>query len=709
MKHLLPYLLLLSLLATTTRCQQAPGQRAATTAAAPPTYTNALIHESSPYLLEHAHNPVQWHPWGPEALAQAKRENKPLLVSVGYAACHWCHVMARESFSDTAVAGYMNRHFVCIKVDREERPNVDQVYMQASEVLTGQGGWPLNAFALPDGRPFYTATYLPKAQWLDVLHQLTAAYQKEYPEVLHQANLLAKGMRAADTLVVAPTPNGFPKAVYNSLYAGWQPFLTRDLNRAPKFPLPVAGEFLLQYHYLTGSRPALATVETQLRQMAQGGIYDQVGGGFARYSTDAEWKVPHFEKMLYDNGQLVSLYAHAYELTQNPQYKQVIDETLAFVARELTDASGGFYASLNADSEGEEGKFYVWTQAEFTKLFDVKEAALLAAYYQVRPGGNWERGLNILYHPQADADFARQHGLTPAALAQLVQKAKATLLAARAHRVRPSTDDKILTAWNALMLKGYVDAYHATGNAAYLATALRNATFISQKLQQPDGSLRRSYTRGQASIEAFLDDYALLADAYLALYQATFDVRWLQSARQLTGYTLAHFADPATPLFYYTANTAAPLAARPRELTDNVLPAANSVLANNLFRLGEYFDSTAYTTRARQMLAQVSPDLARGGPYYANWARLQGLCTYPPFAVAVVGPAALASGQQLQRHYLPTSLFLGGPVENLPLLEGKLPPSGTRIYVCQNKSCRLPVSEPAQALPQLATTAGVLP
>ena len=710
---LLRALLLVLVLGTSTRCQPSTKQGALAEQAAvtSPQYTNALIHESSPYLLEHAHNPVQWYPWGDSALAKAKREHKLVLISSGYAACHWCHVMARESFSDTAVARYMNQHFVAIKVDREERPNVDQVYMAASEALTGGGGWPLNAFALPDGRPFYTSSYLPKAQWLDLLHQLVRAYEQQPAQVLAQAEQLTQGLRAANALAIKPPAASYRPADYTGLLGAWQPYLKSALSptgQAPKFPLPVSWEFLLQYHYLTGSRPALTAVTTALDQMAMGGIYDQIGGGFARYATDARWKVPHFEKMLYDNGQLVSLYAHAYELTHDPLYKSVLEETLAFVGRELTAPNGGFYASLNADSEGEEGKYYVWREAELDNLFSGSQARLLAAYYQVQPQGNWERGANILYRTQTDAAFAQAHHLAPGDLTQLLRTAKATLRQARDKRVRPSTDDKILTSWNALMLKGYLDAYHATGNPDYLATAERNARFLSTHLRQPDGHLLRSYKGGKATIEAFLDDYAQLADAYIALYQTTFEVEWLQQARQLTDYAVAHFYDETRGLFYYTSDASAPLVTRPYELTDNVLPASNSVLALDLFRLGEYYDQLPYTAKARRMLSQVAPDLATGGPYYANWARLLGLLTYGPSEVAVMGPQAVAISQQLQRHYLPASLFLGGREENLPLLEGKQVPAGTLIYVCRNKSCLRPVSDIQQAMRQL-TVNGVAP
>ena len=698
--------LLLFLLTHTTYCQQKNGQEQGEVEGEEHAHTNALIHESSPYLLEHAHNPVNWYPWGEEALEKARKENKPIIVSVGYAACHWCHVMERESFSDTAVANYMNEHFVAIKVDREERPDVDQVYMQAAHLLTGNGGWPLNAFALPDGRPFYAGTYFPKEQWLQVLEQLNRAYHQKHEQVVEQAEMLTQGIRAEELVEAKPDAEAtFNKTTYQETYENWQPYIDYKLggySHAPKFPLPTGWEYLLQYHYLTGNEQALEAVITTLDQMAMGGIYDQIGGGFARYSTDKYWKVPHFEKMLYDNGQLVSLYAHAYQLTGKPLYKEVITETLAFLEREMTHPSGGFYASLNADSEGEEGKFYVWEQEEIESLFDEPTAKLLSDYFEVKKRGNWEHGKNILLRKKTKEAFAQEHGMTVEELNKLLDQAKEKLLQERGNRIRPSTDDKILTSWNALMLKGYVDAFHATGNPDYLETARRNARFLDQHMLKEDGSLWRNYKEGKSSIRAFLDDYALLSDAYIALYQATFEQEWLQKAKAITDYALAHFYDEESGLFYYTSDKSQALIARKREMTDNVIPASNSVMAHNLYRLGEYFYNSSYRDKATVMLNQVAEKVPEGGPYYANWARLMGMMTYGPFEIAIMGEEALAKGQQMQQHYLPTALFMGGDEEHLPLLENKGVEEGTLIYVCRNKTCKLPVKEVDAAMKQVA-------
>lgn len=665
---------------------------------------NRLADASSPYLQQHADNPVDWYEWGEEALEKARKENKPLLISVGYAACHWCHVMEHESFEDTTVARIMNENFVSIKIDREERPDIDQIYMEAAQLMTGRGGWPLNAFALPDGRPFFAGTYFPKEQWINVLQQIEQAYQQQYEKLEEQAEAVTQGIRSDEIVSVSPEEQEFTKAAYTGIFQQWQPMLDQQFggfNRVPKFPMPVGWEFLLQYHYITQDQAALDAVTTTLDQMAYGGIYDQVGGGFARYSTDKYWKVPHFEKMLYDNGQLISLYAHAYQLTRKELYAEIIRETLDFTAREMTTTEGGFYSSLNADSEGEEGKFYVWTQEEIENVLDEKTAKLVTDYYQVSRSGNWEHGKNILHRKISNAEFADQHNMTTEAFDELLNKAKAKLLKARSRRIRPSTDDKVLTSWNALMLKGYVDAYRALGEKEYLETALQNARFLKQNMLRSDGGLWRSYKDGKVSIGAFLDDYALLTEAFIELYQVTFDENWLLQAKALTDYTLKHFYDQESELFFYTSDNSENLIARKKEVADNVIPASNSVMANNLYKLSMYFYHQPYIETASTMLAHVKESLSRESSYFANWARLMGLFTAEPYEVAILGEDALQKNQKMQQRYLPTSFFMGGKEENLPLLEMKLVEGKTMIYVCQNKVCKLPVIEVEKALDQI--------
>ncbi|MEI7525883.1 MAG: thioredoxin domain-containing protein, partial [Mariniphaga sp.] len=424
---------------------------------------NRLSRASSPYLKQHADNPVDWYEWGEEALAKAREENKPLIISVGYAACHWCHVMAHESFSDESIAEFMNEHFVCIKIDREERPDIDRIYMEAAQLLSGRGGWPLNAFALPDGRPFHAGTYFPPEQWTDALSQLSHLYQTSYPRILQAAEALTQGIRAnALPEIVNPLP--FTREEYVESFANLIQTIDFKLggyNGAPKFMLPIGFEFLLQYHYLTGDQQALDAVTISLDAMAQGGIYDQIGGGFARYSTDQFWKVPHFEKMLYDNGQLISLYAHAYQVTKRSRYAEVVEQTIAFAERELRHPEGGFYASIDADSEHEEGKFYVWTKGELESVLDQESLALILDFYQITNRGNWEGGKNILYYNSDKEYFAVKSGISVKDFNQILERSNKKLLEERNLRIRPATDDKILTCWNALMLSGYLNAFKA--------------------------------------------------------------------------------------------------------------------------------------------------------------------------------------------------------------------------------------------------------
>lgn len=688
-------LFVIALLFTLTACgQSSPSERP----------TNGLINETSPYLLQHAHNPVNWQPWSEAALEQAQRENKLLIVSIGYAACHWCHVMEHESFEDSAVAALMNEHFISIKVDREERPDVDQVYMEAAQLMTGRGGWPLNAITLPDGRPVFAGTYFPKDQWMSVLRQVQESYERTPDRLEKIASQVTEGIRSTEAFVPPTDEPAYEAALLDELYRTWKPKLDmqRGGNRgAPKFPMPINGQFMMQYAYYTGNPEAYAWVETTLEQMARGGIYDHLGGGFARYATDAEWRVPHFEKMLYDNAQLVSLYSQAYRIAQNPLYRRVVYETLDFIAREMTSDEGAFYSSLDADSEGEEGKFYVWTADEIDQLLG-DEAGLFRDYYNITSQGNWEEKKNILYVNESDSAFAAQHALSVAELQQRLQKSKQTLLEARSQRVRPGLDDKSLTAWNALMLNGYVDAYRTFDDPRFLEAALKNARFLQQKVIGRNGAMTRNYKAGTATIEAFLDDYAQAIAAFINLYQATFDASWLKTAQTLQEYALGHFYDEASGLFYYTSDAHPELIARKKEVSDNVIPASNSVMANNLYQLGLLLYQDDYLEKARTMLTQVQQNLEAYPGYYANWASLLSQVIYQPYEVAIVGTAYATRRQELDQHYLPNALLLGGKDEgDLVLLEDKLVPGQTTIYVCQRGICKLPVTEAARAVQQI--------
>ncbi len=667
--------------------------------------SNRLADASSPYLKEHADNPVDWYEWGPEALDKAKKENKPLIISIGYSSCHWCHVMERESFMDTAVARIMNENFVSIKVDREERPDIDQIYLESAQLISGNSGWPLNAFALPDGKPFYAGTYFPKEHWITLLQQVVKTYKEENANVLKQAEALTKALKDSEGLPTSAkgTP-GLTKETYQNIFSKWQgsfDFRSGGLIGAPKFPMPVIWEFLLQNYYLTENTKALQMVTTTLDEMAKGGIYDHLGGGFARYSTDNDWKVPHFEKMLYDNAQLVSLYAHAYQVTRSSLYEEVIRETLDFVKKELMSPEAGFWASINADSEGEEGKYYYWTKTEIQNSLDKTKAEIFTDYYGVTDSGNWETGKNVLHAKLTKQEFAVVRKMKEGECIHIFSDAENELLKTRSKRVRPSTDTKILLSWNALMLKGCVDAYFALGDAEYLQLALENARFLEKNMIQKDGRLWRNFSNGKASTEAFLDDYALLAKAFIQLYQATFDIHWLETSRLVVDYALAHFRNEQSETFYYTSQQAEDLVVRKTELADNVIPASNSVFAEVLYILGEYYAQDSMIQLSTSMLNHVAKEFETDAPYYANWANLLGLIAYQPYEVAVMGKLSLDESRKMQEYYLPTTLFMGGEEENLPLLKNKAVAEGTMIYVCRNKTCKLPQKEVADAMKQL--------
>ncbi len=667
-------------------------------------YTNELIHESSPYLLQHAHNPVHWYPWGEKALKKAKDEHKMLIISIGYAACHWCHVMEHESFEDTAVARLMNENFVAIKVDREERPDVDQVYMTAAQLITGSGGWPLNAIAMPDGRPFYAGTYYPKNDWIKMLEYFVDANKKNPSQLVKQAEEITKGIHSVENLSFKAadktfTANDLDKQ-FDSMKTGID-FKKGGPNRAPKFPMPSNWEYLLQYNYFSKNEEALKAVSATLDNMAFGGIYDQLSGGFARYSTDANWHLPHFEKMLYDNAQLVSLYTHAYQLTKNTLYKKVVYETLTFINRELTSPEGGFYSSLDADSDGEEGKYYVWTKDEIDKLLG-NDAVIFTTYYGVTKTGNWEHGKNILLRNESDEAIAKRYNITVTDLQRKIAEAKEKLMKVRSYRIMPGLDDKILTSWNALMLKGYAQAYRAFGDETFLAAAIKNANFLLSNVISANQEINRNYKNGKSSINGLLDDYAFTASAFIELYQATFDEKWLTEANKITAYTLQHFSDSASGMFFYTHNQYSNLISRKMEVADNVIPSSNSEMAKNLFVLGQYFYNDDYISKARQMLVNVKDDLQKNIAYYSNWGLLEIAFVSPPFEVAIVGNQYNDMRQQIDAHYLPNVLLSGGRSEgSLPLLESKLVEGQTTIYVCQDKSCKKPVTEVSKALEQI--------
>ncbi|MGY4384675.1 uncharacterized protein YyaL (SSP411 family) [Pedobacter sp. UYP24] len=655
---------------------------------------NRLIKASSPYLLQHAHNPVDWFEWGPEALQKAKDENKLILVSIGYSACHWCHVMERESFELQEVAEVMNKHFVCIKVDREERPDIDQIYMMAIQLMTGSGGWPLNCICLPDQRPIYGGTYFKKEDWINVLLSVSNLWATEPEKAFQYADRLTDGIQNSEKVIPNVKAETYTQQHLKDVVEPWKrSFDMADggYNRSPKFPLPNNWQFMLRYSKLMQDDATQVAAFFTLEKMAMGGIYDHVGGGFARYSVDGQWHVPHFEKMLYDNGQLISLYAEAYQYSKAPRYKEVAEETIEWMSREMTSAEGLFYAALDADSEGVEGKFYVWDKQEFDEVLGAADAAILADYFDITAEGNWEEEqTNILQTKFSEEEFAAAKGLTVINLQALIFKAKKELLARRAERVRPGLDDKCLTAWNGIAIKGLAECARIFSNLHYYEMARKSASFILAHSKTDDGGIYRNYKNGKASIPGFLDDYAFLIDALLALYEVDFNEDWLQEARALADYVLLNFNDTESPMFFYTSAIGEKLIARKHEVMDNVMPASNSVMAQNLHKLGLLFDVEDYSNRAAAMLASVQDQIKTYGSAYSNWGIQLLNEVFGINEIAITGANYEAVLADFKHHYIPAKVFLAGRNSELPLLKDKQSEE-TKIYICKNMVCQLPV------------------
>lgn len=672
-------------------------------------YTNKLINETSPYLLQHAHNPVDWNAWNEETLALAKQENKLIIISVGYAACHWCHVMEHESFEDVEVAETMNEHYVSIKVDREERPDIDQVYMDAVQLMTGSGGWPMNVVALPDGRPIWGGTYFKKKQWISALEQISKLYNSNPEKLIEYAENLENGMKSLNIVNNNNEEAAFSTDFISKTIDNWSTQFDHDkggLSRAPKFMMPNNYHFLLRYAYQIEDKNLQDYINLTLTKMAYGGVFDQIGGGFSRYSVDDKWHVPHFEKMLYDNGQLVSLYADAYLITKNELYKDVIIESLKFVERELTGNEGNFYSSLDADSnnrEGtlEEGAYYVWQKDELkTPLKDDFE--LFSDYYNINSYGFWEHDNYVLIRKDSDALIRKKYNLSSEMLSIKKQSWKKSLLKERNKRERPRLDDKTLTSWNALMLKGYLDAYRVLGDTSYLNTALKNAEFIIKTQTRENGGLNHNYKNGKSTINGFLEDYATTIDAFIALYEQTLDMKWLLTARDLTNYTFDHFYDEQSNLFFFTSTLDRNLISRSIEYRDNVIPASNSIMAKNLFKLSHYFDTAHFSSTATTMLNNVKPEIQEYGSGYSNWLDLMLHFTEPFYEIAILGPGAFQMIKELNQTYIPNKIIAGSlKNETLPLLENRFVENKSLIYVCENKACKLPVSTIIEAIGQL--------
>ncbi len=670
----------------------------------PEKHTNPLINESSPYLLQHAHNPVNWHPWGSDILEKAAADNKLIIISVGYAACHWCHVMEHESFEDGDVAEVMNSHYYNIKVDREERPDVDMVYMSAIQLMTGSGGWPMNIVALPDGRPVWGGTYFKKEAWKNSLLQIAKLY-KEDPKKLHEyADKLSEGLKNIHLIPNSKSEKDVDlDLIIEKLEKNFD-WKYGGTKQAPKFVIPSNFEFLLKYSQLYNHKKTEDFVKLSLTKISFGGIYDHIEGGFSRYTVDEKWHIPHFEKMLYDNAQMVSLYSKAYAVTKIDWYREVIEQTLEFVKNNLTTKEGSFYSSIDADSIDKKGKlkegaFYIWQVDELRELLK-DEFSLFKEYYNVNSYGKWEDNEYVLIRTEDDASFLEKNHLEETEFKAMKARWAARLNTERNKRDKPRLDDKQLTSWNALMLTGYVDAYKLTQNTDYLATALQNASFIQEHLYKPEGNLHRSFKNGISSINGYLEDYAFTIEAFVKLYEITLDFDWLHLSKKLMDYSIQNFYDPESGLFYFTSKQDQPLITRNYEISDNVIPASNSVIAQNLFKLSKYFGDETFLNISEEMINAVTPQLEDYPQGYSNWLSLQLNFSHSFYEVVVMGPNAKKLLEELNTQYLSNVLIAGSEVESnsSPLFQHRFKEGQDLIYVCINGACQLPVKTIKSAL-----------
>jgi len=665
---------------------------------------NHLHSEHSPYLLQHALNPVDWYPWGTLALNKARDENRLMIISIGYAACHWCHVMEHESFEDEDVARSMNQNFVSIKVDREERPDVDQVYMNAAYVTTGRGGWPLNVIALPDQRPLFAGTYFSRHDWLHVLDYFSGIYRDNPQELIHQADEVEQGMKRATGHRYHADPEPFAGPGMKEIFQTWKDdldFVNGGTPGGPKFPMPANLLCLLRFGFIHKNVKALDYVNLTLGKMAMGGIYDQLGGGFSRYSVDSSWHVPHFEKMLYDNAQLIALYADAYALTKEYGYKQVVEQTIAFAGRELTSQEGLFQASLDADSEGSEGTFYTWRTDEITRYLG-DGVGIFLEYYSCQEQGNWENGLNILRKSLNDKDFAIKHALTGDQLSAIVDVFGEQLFTVRGNRVRPATDNKILTCWNGLMISALVKASLVFGKPAWLENAIAAASFYRDHVMLRMGKLWRNTRAGSLTIAGFLDDYGCMGRAFLDIYQATFDPSWLAAVEILMAEVMAHFE--ADGIFFNLSSDEEPrLILETLELSDNVIPASNSIMATNLWILGYLTGNLDFIARSEQMVKKMVPEIRKNPAFHANWAMLLQDHLAGPVEVNIIGEQYSSLLQEFSGHFLPGVFFSGGEVKTpAEGNDSRYVAGKTLISVCRDKSCFPPVETIGEALSLLS-------
>ena len=667
--------------------------------------SNNLINETSPYLLQHAYNPVDWNPWNKQYLEKAKKENKLVIISIGYSSCHWCHVMEKESFEDSLVASIMNEKYISIKVDREERPDVDQVYMNAVQLMTGSGGWPLNVVTLPDGRPIWGGTYFPKDQWINALTQISDLYNKEPERFINYADTLEKGIKSLD--IITTNDNQELSSIDIDKHIG---SLVNKIDKknggfsgAPKFMMPNNIHFLLRSAYQNNDKETLKLVNLTLEKMAYGGVYDQIGGGFSRYSTDEKWHIPHFEKMLYDNAQLISLYSDAYLITNNELYKNVVYETINFVLKELTNSNGGFYSSIDADSKSLDGKenegaYYVWKEDELKKLLK-DEFIVFSDYYNINKYGYWEDDNYVLIKNKSDAAFAKAHNLSKEEVSKKIDAWRKILIKARDKRSRPNIDDKILTSWNGLMIDAFIDAYRVFKDKDFLDVASSSAEFILKNMKKSDGGLYHSHKDGKSKINGYLEDYATTIQAFLNLYENTLDEKWLNTSNDLIKYTYKNFFNAETNMFYFTSTLDDKLISRTVEFRDNVIPSSNSIMANNLFKLSHYFDNNIYLSSSQQMVNNIKDQIALYPSGFSNWMNLILNINKNFYEIAIVGNTAIEKIKELNENYLPNKIIIGSLESNpLPLLKNRFVEGETYIYVCVNKACKMPVKTVKEAL-----------